>query len=131
MRALGHDVEAIRGAFFVSGPLDFAVPGSSAWGRRLLRRFLGKGHEWFETDPGSLADSWEVPLFVVHGDHDPLVTLGSALSFARRVHRRRPGLVEFVVAPGRHHADLTYMFLDDLAEARALKAWLARLDEQP
>jgi acetyl esterase/lipase len=118
----------IAGAFFVSGPLDFAVPGSSPWGRHLLKRFLGEERDWHRTDPGRLAAEWDAPLFLVHGDCDPVVTLGSSLAFARRVHQKRPGLVEVAVAAGRHHSDLTHIFLDDLRETRALLAWLEGVD---
>lgn len=129
LAARGLDPGLIRGAFFISGPLDLGVPGGSPWGKFCLKRFLGTERDWRKTDPSRLADDWRLPLFLLHGDRDPVVNLGSALAFARRVHARRPGLVEFVVAPGRHHSDLTYLFLQELPETRALLAWLARVDE--
>jgi dipeptidyl aminopeptidase/acylaminoacyl peptidase len=52
--------------------------------------------------PLAYADRIDVPLLVMHGDDDPVVPLGSTLTFVRRV-RDAGGDVELVVMEGEGH----------------------------
>ena len=118
-----------RGLLLISGLLDFWYCQSRK-DITLLKNYLGKPSRWASADPVRYVQGDEiVPVLCLHGEQDYLVDKANSISFVKKLNQGERRVAELHLVEGKHHSDLTIMFLERLPVTEKLLNWLSKVEK--
>jgi acetyl esterase/lipase len=139
-RRAGVADDALAGLLSVSGPLDLGLI-CEGYPCPAVATLMGRPDGWDEADPVLFVRGDEpYDVLAVHGRKDPMVTIGAAESFVRRVNEAAADAAgasgdgaatraRLVVAERGYHGDLIRALTGTSPEAAPTYAWLAEVLE--
>lgn len=116
----------LLGLISLSGPLDFSL---CSRGRiaGMIEDLVGPGVSLRAADPIQHVTA-TVPVLLIHGAHDPVVSVRNAESFAAKLDAVGAPKAAVTIVSGAYHSDVLDLFFRETPTRQTLLDWLERID---